>query len=44
MDADRIVVLDQGRVVGIGAHSDLLDSCETYREIVESQLTLEEIA
>jgi ATP-binding cassette subfamily B protein len=44
MDADRIVVLDQGRVVGIGAHKELLDSCETYREIVESQLTLEEIA
>ncbi|MCL4078381.1 ABC transporter ATP-binding protein/permease [Coriobacteriia bacterium Es71-Z0120] len=44
MDADRIVVLDQGRVVGIGVHKELLDSCETYREIVESQLTLEEIA
>lgn len=44
MDADRIVVLDQGRVVGIGTHAELLETCETYREIVESQLTLEEIA
>ncbi|MCX8007642.1 MAG: ABC transporter ATP-binding protein/permease [Coriobacteriia bacterium] len=44
MDADRIVVLDQGRVVGIGRHDELLASCETYREIVESQLALEEIA
>ncbi|MDI6713217.1 MAG: ABC transporter ATP-binding protein, partial [Anaerosomatales bacterium] len=44
MDADRIVVLDQGRVVGIGTHAELLETCDTYREIVESQLTLEEIA
>ena len=38
MHADRIIVLDDGRVVGIGAHSDLMASCEPYREIVESQL------
>ncbi|HET6351759.1 MAG TPA: ABC transporter ATP-binding protein [Coriobacteriia bacterium] len=44
MSADRIVVLDEGRVVGIGAHSELMDTCETYREIVYSQLTEEEIA
>lgn len=40
-DADRIVVLDDGRVVGIGRHADLLDSCPTYREIVESQAAAE---
>ncbi len=41
-DADRIVVLDQGRAVGIGRHEDLLRSCEVYREIAASQLTEEE--
>ncbi|MDI7246990.1 MAG: ABC transporter ATP-binding protein [Bacillota bacterium] len=44
MSADRIVVLDQGRVVGIGTHRDLLKTCEVYREIVSSQLPEEEIA
>lgn len=44
MDADRIIVLDQGRVVGIGTHHELLETCEVYREIVSSQLTQEEIA
>jgi len=44
MRADRIVVLDEGRVVGIGNHDELMDTCETYREIVYSQLTEEEIA
>ena len=43
-DADRIVVLDQGRVVGTGSHTDLMDTCETYREIVLSQLTAQEAA
>jgi ATP-binding cassette subfamily B protein len=37
-DADRIVVLDDGRVVGVGAHEDLLVTCTTYKEIVDSQL------
>lgn len=41
--ADQIVVLDEGRVVGIGTHDSLLQSCETYQEIVESQLSLEEV-
>jgi ATP-binding cassette subfamily B protein len=42
--ADRIVVLDEGRVSGIGTHEELMKTCETYREIVYSQLTEEEIA
>jgi ATP-binding cassette subfamily B protein len=43
-DADRIVVLDEGRVVGTGTHRELMASCPTYREIVLSQLTEEEAA
>jgi ATP-binding cassette subfamily B protein len=42
--ADRIVVLDTGRVVGVGTHADLMQTCETYREIVSSQLTQDEAA
>lgn len=44
MDADRIIVLDEGRVAGIGTHRELLENCRVYREIVESQLSEEEIA
>ena len=43
-DADRIIVLDEGSVVGTGTHPELMDSNETYREIVLSQLTEEEAA
>ncbi|MFI2311820.1 multidrug ABC transporter ATPase [Streptomyces sp. CB00072] len=43
-DADRILVLDEGRVVGTGTHSELMDGNETYREIVLSQLTEAEAA
>jgi ATP-binding cassette subfamily B protein len=43
-DADRIVVLDAGTVVGIGTHAQLLDSCLTYRQIVLSQISAEEAA
>jgi len=44
MHADRIIVLDSGRVVGIGTHEELMETCPTYGEIVYSQLTQEEIA
>ncbi len=44
MDADQIIVLDEGRVAGIGRHRELMETCEVYREIVSSQLSLEEIA
>ena len=37
IDADRILVLEDGRTMGLGAHEDLLETCPTYVEIVESQ-------
>lgn len=42
MDADQILVLDGGRMVGLGQHEQLLEECEPYREIVLSQMSLEE--
>lgn len=44
MDADQIIVLDEGHVAGIGRHRDLMNTCEVYRDIVSSQLSSEEIA
>ncbi|MDO8879632.1 MAG: ABC transporter ATP-binding protein [Coriobacteriia bacterium] len=44
MHADRIIVLDEGTIVGSGTHSELMETCETYVEIVRSQLTEEEVA
>jgi ATP-binding cassette subfamily B protein len=44
INADRIVVLDNGRVVGVGTHQTLLETNDVYREIVESQASLEEVA
>ena len=43
MHADRIVVLDKGRVAGIGTHEELMESCEVYQEIAYSQLSKEEL-
>lgn len=43
MDADKIIVLDEGRVVGQGTHRELLETCPVYLEIAQSQLTKEEI-
>ena len=43
MDADRILVLSKGKIVGDGKHSELLRSCDEYREIALSQLTKEEL-
>ena len=42
-DADQIIVLDEGKMVGIGKHKDLLKTCKVYQEIAESQLSKEEI-
>jgi ATP-binding cassette subfamily B protein len=42
--AEQIVVVDDGRVVGIGNHKELMETCETYREIALSQLSKEELA
>lgn len=44
MGSDQIIVLDKGEIVGIGKHKQLMDSCEVYREIAQSQLTEEELA
>ncbi len=44
MDADQILVLDEGRLVGTGTHHELMESNEVYREIVLSQLSREEVA
>ena len=44
MNADRILVLEEGKLVGIGTHSQLMEPCDVYREIVSSQLREEEIA
>jgi len=44
MHADQVLVIEDGELVGVGTHRDLLESCPTYVEIVESQLTKEEAA
>lgn len=43
MDADQIIVMDEGRMVGKGTHKELLKSCDVYREIAMSQLSEEEL-
>jgi len=44
LHADQIIVLEEGKIVGIGKHKDLLKNCQTYREIALSQLSEEELA
>ncbi|KNY28495.1 ABC transporter ATP-binding protein [Pseudobacteroides cellulosolvens] len=44
MDADRIIVMNEGKIAGMGTHKELLNTCDVYREIVSSQLSEEEIA
>ena len=44
MDADQIIVMDEGKIVGRGRHKELLQSCEVYRQIAMSQLSEEELA
>ena len=43
MNADRIIVLDDGKVVGQGTHKELMDNCEVYRQIAQSQLSENEL-
>ena len=43
INAQKIIVLDNGQVVGIGAHTDLIHSCPVYQEIASSQLSPDEL-
>ena len=43
MDANRIIVLNDGKIAGIGKHSELMNTCDIYKEIVYSQLSREEL-
>ena len=42
IDADKIIVLDKGEIVGTGTHQELVESCDVYKDIVASQLSEEE--
>ena len=44
MNSDKIIVMDDGQIAGIGTHRQLLSTCEVYREICQSQLSEEELA
>ncbi len=44
MSADQILVLDEGQVVGIGTHKELMETCDVYKQIALSQLSKEELA
>ena len=44
MNADQIIVLEEGRIAGIGTHRELMKTCEVYQEIALSQLSKEELA
>lgn len=43
-DADKIIVLDDGKIAGMGKHNELMETCEVYRQIAYSQLSKEELA
>jgi ATP-binding cassette subfamily B multidrug efflux pump len=43
-NAEQIIVLDEGRIVGKGTHRELMENCEIYRDIALSQLSMEELA
>jgi ATP-binding cassette subfamily B protein len=43
MNADKIIVLDEGKMVGMGNHKELLKTCEVYKQIATSQLSEEEL-
>jgi len=43
-DADKIIVLEDGKIAGMGRHEELMESCEVYRQIAYSQLSKEELA
>ena len=43
-DADKIIVLDEGRIAGMGTHDELIKTCEVYQQIALSQLSKEELA
>ena len=42
-DADKIIVLDEGKMVGMGTHDELMRTCPVYQEIARSQLSQEEL-
>ena len=44
LHAEQIIVLDEGRIAGMGTHEELLRTCEVYRQIAESQLSAEELS
>lgn len=44
IDADQIIVLEEGKIAGIGTHKQLMEKCEVYKEIAESQLSKEELS
>ena len=43
MNAEKIIVLDEGKIVGMGSHSELLKTCDIYKQIALSQLSKEEV-
>ena len=43
MDADQILVLDEGKIAGIGTHAELLKNCEVYQQIASSQMSQKEL-